>query len=121
MKYVITATQFDKVLNLYLMKYLGKDFTTRREENPYVEGGYSLEVIKKNGDKVFQYNFFPAGESWDDPSDKIYPANGNLYIKKPLVEDLIDFLNVRETKVLDLVADWFTQKFDVDVDYVSET
>jgi hypothetical protein len=118
MKYVITETQFDKLLDLYLSKYLGRKPKIEREENPYNDEGFSIKIKDINDSQLFQYNFFPAGESWDDPSDKIYPANGNLYIREKLVEDLMDFLNVRETKVLDLIADWFTKKYNVDVDNV---
>lgn len=121
MKYVITETQFDKILDLYISKYIGRNPKIKREENPYMDGSFSLNIKDVNDEKLFRYNFFPAGESWDDPSDKIYPANGNLYIRQELVEDLIGFLNVRETKVLDLIADWFTKKYDVDVDDVSST
>lgn len=121
MKYVITETQFDKLLDLYISKYLGRKPKIEREANFYNDEGFSIYIKDVNDEKLFRYNFFPAGESWDDPSDKIYPANGNLYIRKELVEDLIGFLNVRETKVLDLIADWFTKKYDVDVDDVSST
>lgn len=118
MKYVITETQFDKLLDLYISKYLGRKPHIEREENPYNDVGFSIKIKDINDRQLFQYNFFPAGESWDDPSDKIYPAYGNLYIREKFVEDLIDFLNVRETKVLDLIADWFTKKYNVDVDNV---
>ena len=121
MKYIITTTQFDRILDLYLKRYLGETPNVVREENPYREGSYSLKISRnKNSGNVFNFIFTAPGESWDDPSDIILPENSVLYVRNKLVDDLIKLLNVRETKVLDLIADWFTKKYNVDVDYVSK-
>ena len=119
MKYIITPTQFDKILDLFLTKKIGKNPEISKYDNPYTEGSYQLKIVdKKTKQLFFNFIFTEAGESWDDPTDKIYPANSSLYVQKDLVEELIDFLNVRETKALDLIADWFTFKYNVDVDKV---
>lgn len=120
MKYIISTTQFDKILDLYLKRYLGKTPNMNREENPYREGSYNIKISRdKNSGIVFNFIHTAEGESWDDPEDTIYPAHGTLYIRNELVNDLIKLLNVRETKVLDLIADWFTRNYNVDIDNVS--
>jgi hypothetical protein len=115
MKYIITETQFDKLLDLYLKKYIGKNSEVEREDNEYAKGNYSLYINSK-GNRLMTYIFNPEGESWDDPSDTIYPENGSLYVKSFLVNDLVNFFNIRKSKVLDLLGDWFTKKYKVNVD-----
>ncbi len=55
MKYVITETQFDKLLDLYLSKYLGRKPKIEREENPYNDEGFSIKIKDINDSELFQY------------------------------------------------------------------
>jgi len=122
MKYIITPTQFDKIIDLFLNKKVGKNPWITKSDNPYREGSYQLKIANiKNKQMLFNFIFTAAGDSWDDPTDKIYPANGTLYIQTDLLKELSGFLNVRETKALDLIADWFTTKYNVDVDEVHKS
>jgi 3-methyladenine DNA glycosylase AlkC len=46
----------------------------------------------------------------------------NIYTKKflsKIVNQIKKILSLRETKVLDIIADWVTDTFEVDVDEVS--
>ena len=119
MKYVITQSQFHKLVYGYLNKMV-KSAEVDRQENPYVEGGFSVTVDTK-GKRQFTYQYTPEGESWDDPTDTIYPENGFLIIKKGIVDDMRELFGLRKSKLYDLIADWFTETYDVNVDEVSET
>ena len=119
MKYVITQNQFHKLVYGYLNK-LVKSADVVREESRYVKGGFSV-IVDTNGQRRFTYQFTPEGESWDDPTDKIYPENGSLVIKNGIVDDMKDLFGLRKSKIFDLIADWFTETYEVDVDNVSET
>ena len=119
MKYVITQSQFHKLVYGYLNKMV-KSAEVDRQENPYLEGAFSVTVDTK-GKRQFTYQYTPEGESWDDPTDKIYPENGTLIIKNGIVDDMKELFGLRKSKIFDLIADWFTEKYEVDVDNVSET
>ena len=119
MKYVITQSQFHKLVYGYLNK-LVKSAEVVKENNKYVKGGFSV-MVKTNGEQQFTYQFTPEGESWDDPTDKIYPDNGTLIIKNGIADDMTDLFGLRKSKIFDLIADWFTERYEVDVDEVSES
>jgi hypothetical protein len=36
-----------------------------------------------------------------------------------IVDTLRQLINIRESKVVDIVADWFSEKFEVDIDEIS--
>lgn len=119
MKYVITQSQFHKLVYGYLNK-LVKSAEVDIQNSKYEEGGFSV-TVDTDGQRKFTYQFSPEGESWDDPTDKIYPENGSLIIKRGITDDMKDLFGLRKSKLFDLIADWFTETYKVDVDSVSET
>ena len=119
MKYVITQSQFHKLVYGYLNK-LVKSAEVDIQNSKYVEGGFSV-TVDTDGQRKFTYQFTPEGESWDDPTDKIYPENGTLIIKNGIADDMTDLFGLRKSKIFDLIADWFTETYKVDVDNVSES
>jgi hypothetical protein len=42
-----------------------------------------------------------------------------LHVHHNIVDDLRKLIKTRETKVMDIVADWFSEKYNVDIDEVS--
>jgi hypothetical protein len=42
-----------------------------------------------------------------------------LHIHPYIVDTLRQLINIRESKVVDIVADWFSEKFEVDIDEIS--
>lgn len=119
MKYVVTQNQFHNLVYGYINK-LVKSAQVVREDNYYVEGGYGI-VVSEGGQSIFSYDFTPEGESWDDPTDKIYPENGSLSIKKGIVDDMSELFGLRKSKIFDLIADWFTDTYEVNVDDVYDS
>ena len=102
MKYVITQSQFHKLVYGYLNK-LVKSAEVDIQNSKYVEGGFSV-TVDTDGQRKFTYQFTPEGESWDDPTDKIYPENGSLIIKNGIVDDMKDLFGLRKSKLFDLIA-----------------
>ena len=43
-------------------------------------------------------------------------GQGYLHINPNIVDELRQLIKIRETKVIDIVADWFSEKFQVDID-----
>jgi hypothetical protein len=68
------------------------------------------------------YVFFGEVEyddyGYDSEGTKHYGV-GHLHVHHNIVDDLRRLIKTRETKVMDVVADWFSEKFDVDIDEVS--
>jgi hypothetical protein len=46
---------------------------------------------------------------------------GSLYIDSNLVDNLRISLNVRESKIIDIIADWVSEKLNVEIDEVGIT
>lgn len=117
MRYVITPTQAHNLIYKYLDRVFSKkDF--RKEINPYVKSGdtYTIEMHNDKGDLILNYYWFEPGE-YDDGS----PHNGigDLTIHSDLVDTLRSSFTMRESKILDIIADWVSEKLETDIDTVS--
>ena len=42
-----------------------------------------------------------------------------MHIHPDIVDTIRKLVGIRETKVVDIVTDWFSEKFEVDVDEIS--
>lgn len=116
MRYVITKDQFHKVIYNILDKMLeGGDVV--RENNPYVSSGntYRLEMSNKDGHIFLIYFFFEPGE---DDDGVMHDGHGSLHVDWTVDDMLGKLLSIRKTKALDIIADWVTEKFNVDIDEV---
>jgi hypothetical protein len=62
------------------------------------------------------YFYYGPGE-YDDNTP--HYGVGMLHIHPDIVDTLRNMISVRESKVIDIIADWFSEKFGVDVDEIS--
>ena len=116
MRYVITKDQFHKVVYNMLNDMLegGK---VEKEINPYVKSGktYRLNMFDANGKEFMSYFFYEPGEDDDgNPHD----GHGSIHVNWTVDDKIRKLLSLRQTKVWDIIADWVTDKFGVDVDEV---
>jgi len=109
-RYIITQTQLHNIIYKYLDNMF-EDITLNREINPYNSDAYRLEL----GDYI-KYFYYGPGE-YDDGEP--HYGVGMLHIHPDIVDTLRQMISVRESKVVDIVADWFSEKFDVDIDETS--
>jgi hypothetical protein len=111
MRYIITQTQLHSIIYKYLDSKL-EDITTDKITNPHNPNAYRIEM----GDDLITYFYFGAGE-YDDGEP--HYGVGMLHIHPDIVDTLRQLINIRQSKVVDIVADWFSEKFEVDIDETS--
>ncbi len=114
MRYIITQSQFHTLIYKYLDGlFANEDF--RKEINPYVKDGntYSIDMFTDKGKELISYYWYGPGE-YDDGTE--HNGVGSLHIHQELVDSLRSKLTVRESKILDIIADWVSEKFNSDVD-----
>jgi hypothetical protein len=114
MRYVITQSQFHTLIYKYLNGlFANEDF--RKEVNPYVKDGntWSIEMFTDKGKNLLSYYWYGPGE-YDDGTK--HNGVGMISVHHELVDTLRNNLTVRESKILDIIADWVSEKFSVDVD-----
>ena len=92
-----------------------EDVNPKKEVNPHNPKAYKLILGNIN------YYYFGEGE-YDDwgpggEGTKHY-GSGGLQVHHNIVDDLRRIMKTRETKVMDMVADWFSEKYNVDIDEV---
>lgn len=109
-RYIITQTQLHNVIYKYLDNMF-EDITLNREINKYNPDAYRLEL----GDYI-KYFYYGPGE-YDDGEP--HYGVGILHIHPDIVDTLRQMISVRESKVIDIIADWFSEKFEVDIDEIS--
>jgi hypothetical protein len=92
-----------------------KDF--RKEINPYVKDGntWRIDMYSNEGEKLLTYFWYGAGE-YDDgtPHDGV----GSLHIHYRIADTLKTTFSIRESKVLDIVADWVSETLGGDIDEI---
>lgn len=114
MRYVITKDQFHKIVYGILDEML-EGGGVKREENPYSNGAYRIHMYNSNDQEIIVYFYFPPGEDDDgNPHDGI----GNIHVNWEINEKITKIFSLRQSKVLDIIANWVTDKFGVDVDEV---
>ena len=103
----------------YLTEIFSKeDF--RNFKNPYVEDGsvWRVEIYTDDGEHPMSYFWYGPGE---DDDGNPHNGMGSLYIDSNLVDNLRISLNVRESKIIDIIADWVSEKLNVEIDEVDIT
>jgi hypothetical protein len=116
MRYVITQGQFHRAVYKYLQDLL--DNGTYKQDYPGIHGNTRIFIYEgtTTKDEVMLY-------IWHPPGSALYisqPHNGvgYLYIDDSITSTLGKLLSVRPNTVMDIVADWFTETFEYDVDDV---
>jgi len=112
-RYVISQSQlFDLVENFMSDRMVGGE-VKKHDTDEY--GNTRWELFDKNGKWLMNYIHYGQkhmnGKVVEDES-------GYLALDKSLVSLFMRNLRFRESKVLDLMADWFTKTFDADIDSV---
>lgn len=110
-RYIITQTQLHNVIYKYLDDMF-EDITPNKKINPYNSSAYEMRL----GGKI-SYFYYGPGEYADD--DTKHYGIGSLHIHPDIVDTLRQMISVRESKVMDIIADWFSEKFEVDIDDIS--
>ena len=89
-----------------------KGVEPNNEVNPLNPNAYRIEM----GDDLITYFYYGPGE-YDDGEP--HYGIGSLHVHPDIVDTLRKLIKIRESKVVDIVADWFSEKFGVDVDETS--
>ncbi len=114
MRYVITKDQFHKIVYNILDEML-EGGGVKREENPYSKGAYRIHMYNSDDEEIIVYFYFPPGEDDDgNPHNGI----GSIHVNWAIEDKITKIFSLRQSKVLDIIADWVTDKFGVDVDEV---
>jgi len=116
MRYVITKDQFHNIVYTILDEMLDNG-KVEKEINPYVKSGktYRLNMFDVNGKEFMNYFFYEPGE---DDDGNPHNGHGSIHVNWVVDDKIRKLLSLRQTKVLDIIADWVTDKFGVDVDEV---
>ena len=117
MRYVITPTQFHNLVYGYLNEMFSKkDF--RKELNPYVQDGgtWRIEMFDDNERELISYFWYGPGE-YDDGT--LHNGIGSLHVNPKIVDFIRSTFSLRESKVLDIIADWVSETLGADIDEIS--
>jgi hypothetical protein len=116
MRYVITKDQFHKIVYNILNEML-EGGNVEKEINPYVKSGktYRLNMYNKDGQEFMNYFYYEPGE---DDDGNPHEGHGSIHVNWQVNDKITKLLSIRQSKVLDMIADWVTDTFNVDVDEV---
>ena len=117
MRYIITPSQFHNLIYKFLEDmFSNKDF--RKEINPYVKDGntWRVDMFNDSGKRLLTYFWFGPGE---DDDGNPHNGVGNLHVNPEIVDTLRNIFSVRESKILDIIADWVSETLNADIDEVS--
>lgn len=117
MRYIITQSQLHSLVYSYLDEmFSNEDF--RKENNPYVEDGgtWRVDMYNNKGKELISYFWFSPGK-YDDGT----PHNGvgSLHVHPEIADFIRNTFSMRESKAIDIVADWVSEKLGVDIDEIS--
>ena len=116
MRYIITQTQLHNIVYNFLDNMFDDNNISDRP-HPYVDGGRIINLSSDDGETSIDYYYFFQGSGEQDKLPEY--GVGRLHIHPNILDTLRQMIKIRETKVIDLVTDWFSEKFNVDVDDVS--
>jgi len=114
-RYIITQNQMHSVIYKYLDNMFDINSFTK-EINPYNKDAYRIDLIDNYGNNTISYFWFGPGEYDDDTK---HYGIGNINIHPDIVDTLRQMITIRESKVMDIIADWFSEKFNEDIDEIS--
>ena len=112
-RYVISQSQlFDLVENFMAEQMVGGE-VRKRDTDDY--GNTRWDLYSKSGKWLMFYIHYGPKHMNGKVTEN---ESGYLSLEHSLVTLFMRNLRFRESKVLDLLADWFTKTFDVDIDSV---
>jgi len=115
MRYIITQGQLHQVIYKYLDNIFGNS-DSEKIQNPHNPDAYRIELKAPEKSETISYFYYGPGEYDDDTK---HYGIGSLHIHPDIVDTIRKLVGIRETKVVDIVTDWFSEKFEVDVDEIS--
>ncbi len=112
MRYIITQDQFHNAIYRILNQNLGN---VEKEINPYDKTGntYRLNMFDQDGKEFLNYFYFPPGE---DDDGNPHNGHGSIHIHWETDDMIKKIFSIRGTKVMDVISDWVSDTFGVDVD-----
>lgn len=115
MRYIITQGQLHQIVYKYLDNIFGNS-DSEKIQNPHNPDAYRIELKAPEKSETISYFYYGPGEYDDDTK---HYGIGSLHIHPDIVDTIRKLVGIRETKVVDIVTDWFSEKFEVDVDEIS--
>ena len=115
MRYIITQGQLHQVIYKYLDDIFGNS-DSEKIQNPHNPDAYRINLKVPKKSETISYFYYGPGEYDDDTK---HYGIGSLHIHPDIVDTIRKLVGIRETKVVDIVTDWFSEKFEVDVDEIS--
>jgi hypothetical protein len=117
MRYIITPSQFHSLIYKFLDDiFPNKDF--RKEINPYVKDGdtWRIHMFDEDDRNLITYFWYGPG---DDDDGNPHNGIGLIYVHHEIVDTLRNTFSVRESKILDIIADWVSETLNVDIDKIA--
>jgi hypothetical protein len=115
MRYVITKNQLHQIIYKYLDGMFSKS-NTKKEECNYNPDAYTLNLHDNYGKNMITYFWYGPGT---DDDDNPHYGVGMIHIHPDIVDELRKTIKIRETKVIDIISDWVSETYDVDIDEAS--
>jgi hypothetical protein len=116
MRYIITQSQLHKLVYSYLdEQFSNEDF--RRETNEYDKSGntWRIRMFDNNGNEKISYFWFGPGE---DDEGNPHNGVGSIHVHPDIADFIRNTFSIREGKAVDIIADWVSEKFNVDIDEI---
>lgn len=115
MRYIITQSQLHTLVYSYLnAMFSNEDFTKRANE--YVENTWRITMNDNKGNEKIEYFWYGPGE---DDEGNLHNGTGTLHVHPDVADFVRKLFSVREGKALDIIGDWVSEKFGVDIDEIS--
>ena len=113
MRYVISKEQFHNIVYKILDEIL--ESSNLKKDYTVHPSGCDIQIKLKNqeGEKIMSYTHYQPGE---DDDGNPHNGLGYLYVNWMIDDRIRTIISIRKSKALDIIADWFSEKFDTDVD-----
>ena len=115
-RYIITDTQLHSVIYKYLDSLIDKSKDEKEKSTYNNRGDYTIQMFNSDGKKLLFYIWYGAGGAYDDDDDTVHNGIGHLQIHPYIVDFIRSTFKIRETKAIDIISDWVSNKIDSEVD-----
>lgn len=112
-RYIISQSQLFDLVENFMSEQMSGGEVRKRDTDDY--GNTRWDLYSKSGKFLMYYIHY--GEKHMN-GKVVENESGYLSLQHSLVSLFMRNLRFRQSKVLDLLADWFTKTFDVDIDSV---
>jgi len=112
-RYIISQSQLFDLVENFMSEQMAGGEVRKRDTDDY--GNTRWDLYSKSGKFLMYYiHYGPKHMN----GKVVENESGYLSLQHSLVSLFMRNLRFRQSKVLDLLADWFTKTFDVDIDSV---